>query len=290
MENNVIDLPKSRAEVQDERPFPFVAIPIHDFCPAHFLQSMVGLASGWQKEWPVQAPILFSMAGDALVTRSRNHLTSQFLQSPATDLVFIDCDIVFTPEQLMHLCTHDQDIVCGIYMKKNHGQSYPVLNGNYEPCQVDRHTGLLDIRYGGTGFMRIRRRVFERMIEAYPEIAYAPDHAPDSTDYDFWSVGVFDYQSDQRRYLLASQGRNLPEPEKNQRPRYLSEDWYFCQRALDLGFKVYADATLVLGHVGECTYPTPEQQVKLQQDGRALEAGTLSSDTVVYRVEEAVRE
>jgi hypothetical protein len=31
---------------------------------------------------------------------------------------------------------------------------------------------------------------------------------------------------------------------------YLSEDWNFCERAIELGFKVWLDPTLMLGHLG----------------------------------------
>ncbi len=30
---------------------------------------------------------------------------------------------------------------------------------------------------------------------------------------------------------------------------------FFCQRALDLGYKVFADTRVVLKHCGDCVYP-----------------------------------
>src|SRR4030095_3185671 len=45
------------------------------------------------------------------------------------------------------------------------------------------------------------------------------------------------------------------------KPRLKSEDWNFCDRARDLGFKVYADTKVQLRHIGDAVYPL-EHQVK----------------------------
>ena len=55
---------------------------------------------------------------DSLVTRARNYLTSQFLSSPATHLMWIDADIGFDPVDIVRMVRADKDIVCGIYPKK----------------------------------------------------------------------------------------------------------------------------------------------------------------------------
>jgi hypothetical protein len=44
--------------------------------------------------------------------------------------------------------------------------------------------------------------------------------------------------------------------------RYLPEDFFLCQRALDLGFKVYADTQVVLKHIGTIPYPAKSQEVR----------------------------
>ena len=44
--------------------------------------------------------------------------------------------------------------------------------------------------------------------------------------------------------------------------RYLSEDWMFCQRWLDIGGKVYGDAGIVLKHIGSAVYPLQTQCVE----------------------------
>ena len=41
--------------------------------------------------------------------------------------------------------------------------------------------------------------------------------------------------------------------------RYLTEDWMFCSRAMALGYKVWADTTVELGHIGTAVYPLPSE-------------------------------
>jgi hypothetical protein len=79
------------------------------------------------------------------------------------------------------------------------------------------------------------------MIEAYSDkIAYVSDHDGITVEYDFWPVGPYKFP--------------------NGFVRYLSEDWYFCQRARDLGFKIYGDNGVTLRHSGNAVYPLSYQE------------------------------
>jgi hypothetical protein len=56
---------------------------------------------------------------DSLITRSRNTLVSQFLNTPAaTHLMFIDADISFEPQHVHRMLAFDKDVVAGIYPLK----------------------------------------------------------------------------------------------------------------------------------------------------------------------------
>ena len=178
--------------------------------------------------------------GDSLVSRSRNTITADFLASDCTDLLWIDSDLVFSPEHIARIVSHDLDVVGGFYPKKQEGELQWVCNcldGEQPP--PDPKTKLQQVKYIGTGFMRVRRHVFERMIEEYgPWIGYMSDGTK-RKEWDFWAVGPHQFPDGNRRYL--------------------SEDWMFCQRWLDIGGKVYADAGIVLKHIGQAVYPLRTQ-------------------------------
>jgi hypothetical protein len=70
-------------------------------------------------------------------------------------------------------------------------------------------------------------------------MAYHPDHAPTETEYDLWPVGPYTY--------------------KDGNTRYLSEDWFFCQRWLDLGGQVWGDSRVPLKHIGQIAFPLKSQ-------------------------------
>src|SRR5690606_966573 len=105
----------------------------------------------------------FLLTGLCHVDDARNVCVSRFLQTKCTDMIFIDADVGFPPEALYRLATTEGDIVAGVYPRKDIHRSYP--------CKVE--AGPLRIGEDGviregviglpTGFMKISRRVLERM-------------------------------------------------------------------------------------------------------------------------------
>lgn len=100
---------------------------------------------------------------------ARNKLVRDFLESDADDLIFIDADVGWKPESFLRLLTWDKDIVGGAYPFKEETEGYPVRyifdeNKRLKQCP---ETNLIEASYIPTGFMRIRRRVFEKMISVF---------------------------------------------------------------------------------------------------------------------------
>jgi hypothetical protein len=99
-----------------------------------------------------------------------------------------------------------------------------------QSIRIDEPAEVLEI---GTGFMMIRRSVFDRFKEAFPEYAYKPDHA--RTEHfkgDREIVAYFDCSID---------------PETR---RYLSEDYHFCQLIQKIGCKIWLCPWMQLTHTG----------------------------------------
>ena len=223
----------------------FIAIPSYAGVPVDFLQCLMRL----QADPPCNLEIKF-LLGDSLVCRARNTLTAAFLKSDCSHLLFIDGDLIFSRDQIGRLLSHNKPVIGGFYPKKKEGALEWVCNGKAGNMVPDKD-GLIELRYIGTGFIMIHRGVFDKMIAAYGhQIAYHPDNAPAEVEYDLWPIGPYT-------------------DKKTGHTRYLSEDWYFCQRWLDLGGQVYGDAHVILKHIGQATYPLKSQMAELMPTATA---------------------
>jgi hypothetical protein len=100
--------------------------------------------------------------------------------------------------------------------------------------KLDTEAEVLEI---GTGFMLIDRNVFLQYQEAYPQNWYTPDHNRSA---------AFDGSRKIFMYFQAD-----IEPERN---RYLSEDYYFCQKVRQMGSSVWLVPSMEIRHHGTYIY------------------------------------
>jgi hypothetical protein len=213
----------------------FIGIPMAGNAPLGFIASLVRYA----QVAPKGTVIAFDTSGG--VGMARNNLTAKFLAGDCTHLLFIDSDIIFEPAQVERLMAHDLPIVGGLYPLKSEGEFQLCGNGFNDRETPIAANGLQQVRYIGTGFMLIARHVIENLIDAdRAEIEYQKDEPPHATQWDLWRMGVR-FTADPRR-------------------RFLTEDWFFCQRAGERGFTVWADTTICLRHIGTAIWPLPHQR------------------------------
>jgi hypothetical protein len=196
---------------------------------------------------------LIQSAHDSLITRSRNAIVANFLDTPgATHLLFVDADIGFEPADFHRLLRFDEDLVAGRYPLKVRdwskildlartappGTKLESLGLDYvgQPCAVadlEERDGFVTGTYAGTGFMMIKRRALELMIAAYPETKYREAQTfPRSKQPSPHLYSLFDCMVD------ADTGA------------YLSEDFTFCHRWRKLGHRLWLDTQSALVHVG----------------------------------------
>jgi hypothetical protein len=189
---------------------------------------------------------------ESLITRARNALVHNFLKTDCTHLMFIDADIRFNPGDVPPMVDADKEIICGIYPKKEinwHTVKEAVERG-VPVDQLKHHTGAfvvnlvdysasvtvpinqpVEIWNGGTGFMLIKREVFEQLADKVP--AYIND----VTD-----LSGSIKQEEIKEYFATS-------IEDGTR-RLLSEDYHFCNIWRKAGGKVWAAPWVNLGHIG----------------------------------------
>lgn len=188
---------------------------------------------------------------ESLVHRARNVSVGRFMQkSDAEYFMFIDADIHFDPHSVIRLLNSGHEISVACYPKKcvmwdqgvqsiKHGDDKPlqiltsslVVNIGAATRQVEN--GFIQVLDGPTGFMLIKREVFEKMEKEYPELYCVNDHQ--NRDFDNY-YALFDCMID---------------PVSK---RYLSEDYAFCRRWQQMGGKIYADVGTTLGHVGNLPF------------------------------------
>jgi len=208
---------------------------------------------------------LVTIDKDSLVTRARNNIVRIFMDDPnqSSYLLFVDSDIGFDPAIVWRMMKYNKDITCGIYPKKaidwERVKYRPDLNGDllHAYCldyNLNLKTGdgiRIDDGFGevldaATGFMLIKRDVFFRMKEHYPELYYIPEAevARSENNYAFFDTMI--------------------EPETK---RYLSEDFTFCRRWQNIGGKIYADILSEFTHTGVYTF---KGNIKIQLVKREL--------------------
>jgi len=177
-----------------------------------------------------------TVRGDADVGRARNIAASAFLKSGADVMLTIDGDIWFQPEEALSLCQkclNGYNIIGGLYMTRGLRRVQPaqLINLGQEVTLQPGEKPVV-VKYLATGFMAVHRKVFEKLTK-HPEVKLCMKTTPNP----FYTF-----------YLQ----KTIPWP--NDKNLYLSEDYAFCNRAAEMGFKVYLDPTVRLGHVGHYSY------------------------------------
>lgn len=160
------------------------------------------------------------LQGNCHVDDARNNIVQDFLLSDCTDLVFIDADVSWKPEDLIKLCRYDCDLIGGVYPFRREGSSKTMPVRLMEGARID-DDGLIEVEGLPTGFMRIRRHVIETLVKG-------ADH----------------YRN---RGELRSQAPILFERVFKDGTRW-GGDLNFCNKWRATGGKIYAAADLVLGH------------------------------------------
>ncbi len=172
-----------------------------------------------------------TMTNESLISRARNTLTAKFLHNKdSTHLMFVDADIGWEPWHLLVMLNRDVDVIGGLYPMK----SLPVkwcVNG-FEGAE-EGPDGLQEVSKTGTGFMLVKRGVFEK-LNAHPATK------PFMND-----IGLpVELNPYMKTYFDTAVREN----------RYYSEDWTFCENWRDLGGKVWIDKRVLLRHTGTYTF------------------------------------
>lgn len=210
---------------------------------------------------------------ESLITRARNYLVDEFIRAEGfTHFLFIDSDIHFNPQDVITMLAIDKDIVGGPYPKKSLNwrniADAMKRNPTIDPGELEGVAGEfvfnpvagtaqfsilepLEVMELGTGYMMIKRDVFAKFQEAFPEYSYKPDHAGQKHFDGSRNIhAYFDTIIDSKDSILAG-GSN----------RYLSEDYFFCQMCRKIGIKIWLLPWVKTSHQGTYAFQGDLQKI-----------------------------
>ena len=238
----------------------FVATPMYGGM-AHglYIKSSLDLQTTMNK-YGIETKFSF-LFNESLITRARNYLVDEFLRSDHTHLLFIDADIHYNPQDVLALMALDKDVIGGPYPKKsiNWGNVAQAARAhpNMEPKELEQLVGEyvfnvvkgtkqftvtdpLEVMEIGTGFMLVKREVFNKMEKEYPMIRYKPDHVGQANfDGSRYIHAYFDTVIDYKESIVGGGS-----------DRYLSEDYMFCQMWRKMGGKIFLCPWMKTQHIG----------------------------------------
>lgn len=230
----------------------FVATPMYGgMCTGFYTQSILQLQNLAQNSNITMATSF--MFNESLIQRARNALAHNFLSTDFTHMMFIDADISFNPADVLSMLMADKDVICGIYPKKEinwymvsraaqAGVPYDTLklysgshvvnlmeNASQAEFRRDQPAQILN---GGTGFMLIKRKVFEDLM---PHVPTYVNNTLDLSGKLPLSARIHEFFS---THIEEETGV------------LLSEDYEFCRKWRSIGGTIWTAPWVKLAHVG----------------------------------------
>ena len=257
-----------------------VATPIYDGAQGSYVRSALDLALKAQAQG---ASVRFEfILYQPSITRARNMLTAMFLASDCTHMLFVDADIDFASDDVFAMIrAMDGHADCGVL-----GAAYPRRMTNWRnvaravetglvkdnPGELARFAGefalqflnpgqnfaltdLVELAHVGTAMMLIGRDVLEGMRTRYPDTAFRLDLA------------------ERQAHRLGEQAHAFFYPMIDPETRsLLSDDYAFCRRVRDAGFRIWLAPWVKVTHSGPAIF-----QGSLSDVAQLLAANSVSS-------------
>lgn len=239
-----------------------VATPIYEGAQGTYVRAALGLA---QRAQALGMSVQFEfILYQPEIARARNMLTGKFLGSDCTHLLFIDADIDFSADDIFAMVKAMQARPeCGILggacprrefnwrnvaravelgMAKDNPSDLALYAGEFalqfaHANQNFALTDLVELARIGTGLMLIRRNVIEGVRNKFPQLAFRTDVA----ERDGYGVGE----------MVHALFCPMIDPDTQ---LMLSEDYAFCRRVRDAGFRIWLAPWVKTTHSGPAIF------------------------------------
>ena len=182
------------------------------------------------------------IGNESVVQRARNSIAYHFLNSDASHLMFIDADQSFRPVDIAKMLEADKPLIAGVVPMKGINwarvrkgavlghKDLSKLTGRFNVHELAGHKmesidKPFQVQWAGTGFMLIRRDVFETLIPHTRQYTNSGEGIGDAPVHDFFRIEM----------------RN---------DKLLGEDFFFCESYREQGGEVWAAPWCEVGHFG----------------------------------------
>ncbi len=150
---------------------------------------------------------------------ARNVACQEALKNGFTYVFMYDSDVIAPRDAVLRLMSHNKPIVSGLYCRRSPPAGVPVMIRNGQWVTNFPKRSLIEVDMVGAGCLLIHRSVLEKL----------PHNSRPGKPWFDWQVDM---------------AGHVPEGEA------VSEDFRFCQRARQMGEKIYVDTSIVCKHVG----------------------------------------
>jgi len=195
----------------------------------------------------VSYPIVYN---ESIITRARDSLVHEMLDSGADGILFVDADTSFDPLAVLDMIDSGKDVIGAIYPKKSINWNLvreAVLAGETDLAKYSGYFIGRSIPQGvgikldepvavdgvGTGLMYISRRVFEEM-------------AP--------SCKTYKDVTTKNGQTIVRDITQFFDMQFNEHGELLGEDYYFCEKWKQMGGEVYAAPWVNTAHHGDYAF------------------------------------
>lgn len=171
------------------------------------------------------------VGGYAAIDQGRNQIATDALMDGYEETMWIDADVEFHPNDVDRLRSHNLPMVGGIYAQKGKRAIASHIVPGTPKMAFGKEGGLVEILYAGAGFLLIRREVYlavqQRLDLPMCNERFGSPMIP------FFHPMLYECEDGHW---------------------YLAEDYAFCERVRQCGFKIMADTTIRLWHIGSYGY------------------------------------
>jgi len=162
----------------------------------------------------------------SLLEAERNRLVDAFLKSDCTHMLCLDSDLGWPPQAVLALLQKNEDFIAGVYPNRI-DKSFTFRPKTEEDGKIvtNPEKGLLEMEYIPAGFMLIKRCVFERIIEKFPDLTFTPKAKDVPPGFAFFLCEIWEGE-------------------------FWGEDYTFCRRARESGTRIWIDPMIQFNHAG----------------------------------------